>query len=445
MGEGLKMGGGDQKIINGTIKKHIANTADIPANTFVEFVPFGINGGEPLTALSNKDGFCEIAAASGGRALIVYNNAPALNADTYQDLKWFLVSADKNKIEVLASGNILTGMAIFSNEQARLRQIGVDKYVLIVQGVGFVNNAICTVEVGADNSVTFGTFLELTDSRWANCAVVANNKILVVYTGYSSSTQNTMYGCICTLNGTTVTTGKVVELYTGLTSAGVSSIYNIIFGALNNNLFAAFVAADNSTTDRLLIKVTGSTLTLVEAIKDNITATYGKGQGGDVALVGNDRFLVVKPITSQITGAFLYQYSTTKTEQVTVLQISNSNMGDGCQLLQTIDGDFVTLADFGGFNAYWLSVAGDTITVKASAQIYSTGQQQPRVCRTAQRQFCAIGISDASVLDDTKTVHAIPFTVDFESIKAAEENIYGLTKTKATASKAGKVWILKEV
>lgn len=444
MGEGLKMGGGDQKIINGTITKHIANTADIPANTFVEYVPFGINGGEPLAALSNKDGFCEIAAVSGGRALIVYNNTPTLNADTYQDLKWSLVLADKNKIEVLASGDILTGRAIFSSEQARLRQIGADKYVLIVQGVGFVNNAICTVEVGADNSVTFGTFLELTDSRWANCAVIANNKILVVYNSRSSETQNTLYGCICTLSGTTITAGKAVKLYAGLTSAGIATIYNIILGALNNNLFAAFVAADNNTTDRLLIKVTGSTLTLVEAIKDNNNVTYGGGQSGDIALVGDNRFLVVKPIASLTSGAFLYQYSTTQIEQVAVLQISSDSMGDGCQLLQTIDGDFITLTDFRGFNAYWLSVAGDTITVKASAKLYTIGQQQPRVCRTDQRQFCAAGISAASVLNDTRTVHALPFTVDFESIKPSEKNIYGLTKTKATASKSGKVWTLKE-
>lgn len=442
MGEGLKMGGGDQKIINGTIKNHIANTADIPANTFVEFVPFGINGGEPLAALSNKDGFCEIAAASGGRALVVYNNAPTLNADTYQDLKWSLVSADNNKVAILASGNILTDRLIFNNEQARLRQIGADKYVLIVQGVGFVNNAICTVEVGADNSVTFGTFLELTDSRWANCAVIADNKILVVYNGRSSETQNALYGCICTLNGTLITAGKAVELYAGLTSTGISTIYNIVLGALNNNLFAAFVAAANNTTDRLLIKVTGSTLTLVEAVKDNNDVTYGRGQSGDIALVGNNRFLVIKPITSLTTGAFLYQYSTTKIEQVAVLQISSDSMSSDSQILQTIDGDFVTSPD-GKFATYWLSVAGDAITVKASAQLYSTGGQ-PRICRTDQRQFCAAGISAASVLNDTRTVHALPFTVDFESIKPAEKNIYGLTKTKATASKAGKVWTVKE-
>lgn len=443
MGEGLKMGVGDQKIVNGTIKNHIANTVDIPANMFVEYVPFGINGGEPLPELSNQYGFCEIVSVSGGRALIVYNNAPTSDADIYQDLKWSLVSANKNKIEVLASGNILTGRLIFSSEQARLRQIGADKYVLIVQGVGFVNNAICTIEVSTNNSVAFGTFLELPDSNWANCAVISDDKILVVYNGHSNATQSTLYGCICTLNGATITAEKAVKLYAGLTSSGVSNIYNIILGALNNNLFAVFVAANNATTDRLLIKVTGSTLTLVEAVKDNNTVTYGRGQCGDIALVENNRFLVLKPIATSSTGAFLYQYNTTKIEQVAVLQITDTDMGAGCQLIRTVDGDFVTFAGW-RFNAYWLSVAGDTITVKASAQLYPIGQQ-PRVCRTDQRQFCAAGISAKSLLDDTKTVHALPFTVDFESVKPAEKSIYGLTKTKATASKAGKIWTVEGV
>lgn len=435
-------GGGGGDVVNGIVQEYLANTSDVEAGTFVEFVnTIGANtqlegSGTTISAeaVALEDGkvfvafrkgnygnrYAVIATISGGvvsfgTEILLSTNVTQSYADTYAS-----ASPDKSKVLVFwrAKNNLnaviccgVSGTTITVGTEATLEN-GSDSFVgLGARGVewlddtraflgyayagGQARGAVATV--ASDLSITIGTATAINSTTGMfDMKVLSPTRVVFVERQTSGdSSIATGYAYYATVSGTTISTTSRGRISVG----SIDSFYSLDSGSRGT------LVRINSTDAAVLF----------------VGRPYGRQSG--ISLWSCRLSTSGSPI-SAVSGNEIFGYGSTTSY---VSKVS------GVRVFAGSDGPYAVI----DYNAGKLQLAKLRPAVAGVA--IKEFQQIANVSSYHAYGGAIIGANGLLCYGSTTTLYAYPLMA---KVKPAEIEISGLTKTEATTSSAGEVYLL---
>ena len=449
MGKSKILGSGAGNVVNGIIEQYYAATNDVKANTFVEYVDkFQLENPGATTQISSKINSTSVSA----------------------------VQLAENKVFV--AFNIKNGYSYWS-----------------VYGV------VCTINNGV---VTAGTTVAINTvenvahtARNVVALALSSTKVVVIFSNDVSETLTSAFGKVCTISGTSISVGSEKEIkcsdnYWGYAKAAAlsSSSFIVVGESTNYNIYAVICTVSGSTittgTSKLIraaslgtdakydiIKLTSSKALLAYArYKSGSSSYYGTAVvvltiSGTTITTGTEAFLDHSVTTNQIallafseTKAVLCDYSNFSYAQIVSIAGTTVSLGTRVSLASTsyiramlkLNESAITFYETGvGVNVYpraqLARISGTTITLgstytsflRVASASYTSMCYAFALC-TPMLVLCA-GCDYSSQDIQAQLANFL----DYKGIipLTASANFLGLTMTKATKTSQGKVWTLK--
>ena len=385
--QAIPTGGGSANVVNGIIEYYKAKTTTISANTFVEFV----NGSLADSIVSGLE-----TALSSGTQSNIRSSAVALDSSTvfiaYSSIPYGVVCS--------ISGTTITAgseTSLFStNGTGSFEAVALDSStVFIVRGADSsecLYGVVCSI---SGTTITAGSETQLSmlsKSGYEIKAVALDSaKVFISYRGNSSY----FYAQVCSISGTTITAGSETQLSSLQYAYGGSSAV-----ALDSSTVFIAHRGNDGTYNRLygvVCSISGTTIT-----------------------VGTDTLL---------SGDYYNNYdyiSAVALDSSTVFIAHNSGS---------------TASSTGSTRLYGVvcSISGTTITAGTDTLLSSSykGYLIPSaVALDSAKVFISYG-----GYGNSNPLYGLAASGS-KTIRASTSQIDGLTKTEATTSTAGDVWVL---
>ena len=294
--------------------------------------------------------------------------------------------------------------------------------------VEFVNGSLTDAVVpGADTNLATVP----SESYYAMCAVALDaSKVFIVLHG-----ENYLYGVVCTISGTTITAGTIAQV------TPVNALSNYVSAvALDSSRVFITCARIESRLCGVVCTINGTTITAgTDTQLSTVTNSYYYASA--VAL-GINRVFVAHRNGRYLYGVVCTINGTTITAG-TDTQLSTGVDSYFWNSATLIDTDTVFIAHYGDSYLYGVvcTINGTTITAGTDTQLSSTSTVAMLVSAVAlntNQVFVAHRIGGNG---DTNDIHGV-VAEGSRTIKASETKIEGLTKTEATTSTVGDVWVL---
>lgn len=316
-----KTRGSSGDIVNGIIEKYKAKTSTISANTFVEFV----NNNPTDTAINNS------TAYTGAH----------ISAVLLSDNKVFIAHD-------YSSSHYLYGVVCT-----------IDDAVITVGTDTIINNSLSY----AGNTIS--------------AVALSEDKVFIAHNGNTTSNAYHLYGIVCTINGTTITTGTDTEINTSVKYTG----FKISAVALSENKIFIAHSYDGSHfyLYGMVCTVSGTTITV--GTDTSISNSEYAGYVISATVLSDNKVF----IAHSSGGGFPYLYgivctisNTTITKGTDTAVVSTSNSGNTISAA-TLSSDKVFIAHHYDGSNYYLygivcTVSGITITSGTDTEINTTTQ-----------------------------------------------------------------------
>lgn len=450
MGEGIKLGGGSLGVLNGVIEEYFAATDKVDANTFVEFVSkLGMKDLGSAVQISDAAYMpypksIRAVYLSENKVFVVYPHY-ASATETYTRAS--ILTIEDNVITIASSKNIGTNASkYYWPEDIDAVALSSTKVFIVLgdfESVNQVSGLVCTI---SGTTIIAGSLTEIVfapstgDLAGRSVTALSSSKVVIIYV-----TANKTYAIVCNVSGTTITKGTSVAIVSK--TIGASTSYNLTSViAVSGTKFCAFCASSVGTGYGVVCTVSGTTITVGTEI-----------DLGSVSLVsGIDSILLPD-------GHILLNYGLSNKAYVKLIEVSGTAMSVLATVeaisLTTIyhmemallsDNYAVLVAQQSGPKIYavLIKIDGTSIQVGAPTLLVSS------TATTNISNLCPhVGKADSDSFVVAYSLYqnsnyypfSIACTVEaYEGITplTANANFLGITRTKATTTKPGKVWVL---
>lgn len=434
-------------VVNGIIKQYKASSTTVSANTFVEFV----NDGDFGTGIGDNT---ELVSVGGDAELY------AVMVEQDKAIVFYVASSKLCGVVCTISGTTITAGAEtqLSNQfygRISAANIGQNKIF-----VAHSDSSYSSPESGDNQlygivcAVSGTTIMAGTETQLATCgrsgqdiSVVAleEDKVLITHMkgclgiGYKTVTLESV---VCTVSGSTITTGTP----TTLSSSASINPRNSIAVIDTNKVFISFCEKPDGTNNLLygiVGTVSGDTITY--GTKTQLSSVNGSGYSTSVAAMStSDKVFVSFSKNNKLYGIVCTVSGTTITAG-TEAQLSTSSASNYTNPTSTalVDANTVFVSYVKSNNAYGVtcSVSGTTISVNSDVKITATNN--------IYAKGMGILVSNEKILyvsRKTSSTYSIYGTIVTrgQSIIPSSTKIEGLTKTECTTSAAGDVWVLNQ-
>ena len=422
-------GGGGGDIVNSIIREYLASTSDIEAGTFVEFVGSWGTKTEISSENSSTNDFSAVAlddtrvfvahkVSSGshlyGVICTITGSTIAIGTDTAivttsgadsgTVISVCLIGEDEvfiahnrssssyylNAVVCTISGNTITvgsdtQISTTANTAKKISAVALDTdkvFLAHSYGTNYIRGVVCSI---SDLLITAGTDTSLESNQvgyYLHACRLSSDKVVVVGVATPASGTAPVYGIACTIADTTITAG---------TLTAVSEYYNYCGYSLSA------VGIDDT---RVAVVFSGSSSYYLYGTVCYVSGTRTLNKTSDTQL-------------STLANSGRYSFIGKTYSGVVVLYATNTDFDLGVMLGTVYDtalavGSSTTLSNTNSsaVNAKSVDVGGNILVLYPEAQYHLNG------------------------------------IVQEQKIKAATSRIDGLTKTEATTSSAGEVYVL---
>lgn len=427
-------GSGGTNIVNGAIKEYKAQSGEISANTFVEYVAEGITIGTEKSNISTGGTSYGIdcIGVSSNRVLMVYTDSASNGDSSYTSYKYALLSLDNKAVQVLATGAFMDNILGVGLQRVQLAEIKQGKYLVsCLASSGDTYLLVCSI---SGNTVNFGATLALGDCYQPWCVPISESKFLFSHVNKAGYYRAAVYS----INGTTLTTGTSVNL-----CSAYSTTLDARTGKIGEGLYLGLISYGSDRYLRTcLIRVSGSSVSCVEE-KIMSYSEYTGDDIGDIHYIGGNRALVIKSNGYGNTGVFIYEAANSAVSQVASLNLAAQTNYEGGKICEMADGTFMTTITTGNIAVHF-SVNGNTVTQLNSVTVdkNTTATYHSKIAQGNDGQFAVCYNAATDYVTNKKYATAKAFQQNEEGVKVAQDSIFGLTRNKLTKNTPGKVWVL---
>lgn len=433
-------GGGAISITNGVLESHLAASGTIPANTFVQF------GG--TLEFGQKTALSELTGSNAGTAVwlsetqflaIYFGSASGTLYGRVCTVSGSTITASGTET-LLASDALYDSRASFVELQfsAVLLSTGAVFIAYKDSTQALLRGVVCTI---SGTTITVGTALTISNMSYsgsqARAVALTAGKAYVVYQGASG-----LVGKVCTVSGTTITAGTeqtILETeFQGALLAAQGN--NVIIVAPSGDNIVAFLYSTESAAGGTPISLSTSFASypligsIVPLSNNRFLAVFGFG-----AVAGGGLFTVVLNVSGAILAAGgLISLETTDLIYSPVSAAANGS-GEVLATYYKISADYTTQVE----KVVTLSVSGTTITVGSVLEISPATTEGfddlsgiINVAGSPQGKIVAMAPRTQSLIMNAQMV------ISGSGMSVATTKIEGLTKTAATTTTAGDVWVL---
>lgn len=432
-------------IVNGVIENYLASTSTVDTGTFVEFVnTIGARtqlnySNATAEAVALEDGkvfvayrkgtygnrYAVIATISGGTVsfgteVLLSTNTIASYFDTYMS-----ASPDNSRVLVSWTGSTTAACAVCCAISGDTITAGVEFSTAITsgspgtQGLGWLsdNNAFlaigygnaqlrgCVLTIDSELNITNGTFTTLTNAsndNQADFCIVSSTAVIGLKYQTSSNATTCGYAFWASINGETITVGNTIRV----TPDSVWYSY-IKFGQKGS-------AVRINNTDIGVLYV-GRQKLYTPAVNYLLYSCRLSISSGSLAFVAGNEIL----------GWGVEEYS------------DGNNTVSSVKVMEGSDGPFALLnytsSDGGNIFLAKLRIAKTGFAIKEYQQVY-TASGAP-----SNYSGALLGANGLVAISTSSRLYAYPLIA---KVKPAEIEVSGLTKTEATTSVPGEVWVL---
>ena len=438
MGQAKMPGAGGIRITNGKIAEYVSQSAEIPPNTFVQTDSWTSQILGSVQTHTTDIKLCEFTPISDGKFLFSYSKGAylyhcvatvngtsvSLGTSVYASITQCEGFLD---VQPLASGKYLVSYRRYRGSDSGYAMTA---YVLTVSGnvvtLGTPVDVISTsnypiygcmavrssttavvffkTSMGSKSQICFLTIsgtsisvnstkpeLPATDFAYLGAIAIDSSKILAIRIQDSTSSSQSVYADVISISGTSVTVTSSSK-----SSSAHGNVFNTLhvrLVKLSNTRYLAAWVYDNNSNRIVPIKVSGTTPTLGTAYYDAMDRNI------------SDRLNYQLPSLAPISASKVVQIRGDNTLEYAVYSVSDSNV--------TVVESPTTLYEGTMYTGGGCAVSGEKCVAFGDI---SYDQSQ-----------CF------SVVFSPKTSHS--------GVKPSTGTISGVTQTKVTPSKAGKVWI----
>ena len=425
-------GGGD--IVNGIIEQYKASTSTIDANSFVEFVNSkNVEIGDTYQiydTFSSPKPTTSAIQVSKNKIFLLYNGNNALRSVICTISGTTITLGTETIIETNSSYTypIFSGALINDNK------------VLVAYALqsvsGYAYSVVCTI---SGTTITIGTKSNYISSALANIAVITleSDKAIVIYGRRPSSDYVEIHGRICTISGTTITLGTDKTINSHSYSGTVISAKLID----TNKVFIAHTYSYNYNLYAQVCTISGTTITV--GSDTSLVTTANSGSNNIQAVTVDTNKVVVfhqKDNTRSLNYMFCTISGTTITKYTDGAFNSTSNTADNANAIYKGDRLYIYYSVSNTLKVYTANINGTSFSNAKTTTLISS----------VFASYCPIMLAIAN--DNAIFVNWFPsnqgvkaaITPTPPDIKESTTKINGLTKTQATTSTAGDVWILNQ-
>ena len=427
-------GGGSIKVLNGIIEEYKATTDEISANTFVEKVMVNTISNISTETLSSMSTCKAITATklSESKVFITYSTGTSypLYARILEFIDGEITLGDEITIlSKLDDGN--------SSSIIQVSCISENKVFMVYRGSSScLSGVVCTIDGMVITKGSETTLYEGGYDYGTRIATIDDNKVFITFSASLASSY--LYAIVCTISGTTITAGTAIQLSTNTNSGKHVSVVTLS----KDKVFIAHSYAGSSYTNLygMVCTISGTTIT---------AGTDKKISSPSVSI-----FYIRAVALSDDTVFISYGYNTNYYLYAIVCTISGTTITAGT-------GTALSSVNYSGLSSFPIKVSKDKVLVihldesfylcatvcNISTRTISKGSAYTLVSANScsRADFDLAGAVLNSVLLITHGYAGLFATTcipDGDTIKQSTTVIHGLSKTKATATTKGQVWML---
>lgn len=431
----INLGGGSNKVVNGIIEQYLAETETIEANTFVEFVKKQYTKDIDTTLLSENSDmrYFSVALLNNNKIFISYH----LSNNLYGAICTFNGDTVVKGTSVL----LISGSSSSWNESL---VVALDENtIFILNNRSYYSGMICTIngdliDVGTNTVLYNKKNWEIRDS---NILLKLNqNKVFFIHP--SDSTNWYLNGMVCTISGNLI---SVVIDKTISTSKGSQA--NSSACVINED--KVFIAHQGNDTYRTLkAEIVNINATSIISYSKELLGSYNGYCISVSKFDENKIFITYEPSNGDyLNGAVCTIEGNSITMGISTNLISKERVYVNVQTF-TLNKNkvFVTHRTDSTdkyLNATVCMINNEEISVGEDINLITTSNEPSGTAR------CGLELSNEKVLfvyKWTSTELKIMITNGNISniFKISNNKIDGITKSKATTTSPGEVWVLKD-
>ena len=438
-----KQGGtGGGSIVNAVIEQYKAETSTISANTFVEFVNHYIDN-----TLINASTAYDYASTTSA-VLIDTNKVFIAHGDANGFLKGIVCTINNSTI---TTGTDTTIVGVLNSSYGTSAVLIDTNKVFIAHSSsgesGTLQGIVCTI---SDLTISTGgdTPLGTTSySSYASAVKISTNKVFIAHDGGSSTRR--LKGIVCTVSGTTITKGSVSTL----SNSTGSSLYASAT-LVGDNL--VFISHSNNNSDKKLngtfCDIFGTTITANSNYSLSNISNSSYGMSVCIDQTNHKVFIAHRygeytndgHLNGMICTVVPNDTITLETDVRLVLR-SVSNIS----AIKIIDNKVFVAYGRTNYrlNGIVCTINNSTISAGTSVTLNSTNDSSygtSAVLIDTNKVFIAHRSDSTNKYLNGMVINTpnTDITSDNKTITASTNKIDGVTKTEATTSTDGDVWVL---
>lgn len=451
MGDAIRNLATSGDVLNGIIEQYKATTTTISANTFVEFVNGDIFNERVLgqeTRIDSTFGSSgPYAIALGERVFIAYSSSTNLYGIVYKIVDdEIVVDVPRTRLS-----------SIYNNVESGLTATEIDStHVLLTYALNSTSLRCCVCSIGS--TITLGSSVQLSSVSYLGATVTRldDTRFFATYTA-NDGTQNTLYGTVCIVSGTTISVGTGVQLSTAAYSqSGACAVF-----LDTDKVLIAHRDDDNGSTVFVGAICTFNSTNITVGAPTQLVAGNPSNSSGHAALIplSNSKFVMLYQATGsgtygRLRGMFCSVSGTTITGG-TETQLSNTNMSGYCLSVALLGVDENNANRFkifalhrSGYECKGMTIIGDgdTLTVESDVTIAigQSGDIPAKVGKTLvlidNKLLCLYG---NKVVDSTLVSGAFGLVITGgKTVRPSVSALDGLTASTCTTTTEGNVWVL---
>jgi len=432
------------EVVNGIIEQYKASTSTIDANTFVEFVDnMWTNTDTSLTSIANSSGYAGAVLIDDNKVFIAHQSD-----GTNKYLNGVICTISGTTITPGTDTTLVsTSDSAYMANGSSAVLIDTDKVFIAHASDGtnkYLNGIVCTISGTTITPGTDTTLVNVSNSATILSPVLIDtNKVFIAHSNNSSNYY--LNGVICTISGTTITPGTDTTLVSTQYAGNVASIALID----TNKVFIAHQSNSNYYLNGIVCTISGTTITT--GTDTTLRSIMYSSNGAKVCFIDTNKVFI-----THNSGKIYPDSSPTYYLYGIVCTISGSTITPGTDTtiytyaysaygasIALIDTDKVFIAhQSDGTNRYLkgiiCTISGTTITHGTDTTLISTTQSAV--------DASAVLVYDNKVLiahkSDSTNGYLNGVIANLKKITAATAQIDGVTVSKCTTTTAGKVYVL---
>ena len=310
----IPTGGGSAEVVNGVIEYFKAKSGTISANTFVEFVndiSGGLSLGEETQLFASNQSQLSAVALDDSTVFIAFKSGSYLRGVVCTISGTTITAGTDTQLSTISmySYGPVSAVALDDSTVFVAHRVGTTAASATLYGV------VCTI---SGTTITAGTDTQISTgagSYSAASAVALDDSTVFVAHRNNDGTNNTLYGVVCTISGTTITAGTDTQLSTNSISTSQSYVSAVALDT--STVFVAYANAANSYHYGLICTISGTTITA--GTDTQLSARSGSHYAVSAAALSTSAIFVSYRVGSYFYG-IIAQGSTTIRESITKIE-----------------------------------------------------------------------------------------------------------------------------